>query len=432
MSGFMIAAPSSGAGKTTITLGLLRLLRRRGIRLSAGKAGPDYIDPQFHALALGQECYNFDPWGMRHDMLLQQAQNQTQADELLIIEAMMGLFDGAADGAGSAADLAKLLRLPVILLVDCSKMSHSIAAIVHGFHIFQNDISISGVILNKVGSQRHEVMLRNAVEKVGIPALGAVHRDDALSLPERHLGLVQANEQTNVDAFIDTVADRLELCIDVEMLLEMSASHIVDDKVDKPSVIQPLGQRIAVAKDVAFSFIYPHILQGWREMGAEISFFSPLGDEGPTSDSDAVFLPGGYPELHCAAITSAENFRTTMNKLAEKSAKIYGECGGYMVLGEGLTDAQNVSHQMLGLLPIETSFAKRKRNLGYRTLIATDEFFGCSEFRAHEFHYSTEIQNNSHTALFTASDALDNDLGSIGARQGNTAGSYMHIIDRAY
>jgi cobyrinic acid a,c-diamide synthase len=430
MKGFIIAAPSSGSGKTTITLALLRLLRNQGVKVSSGKAGPDFIDPQFHTLALAKECVNFDPWGMRETLLLDQARNTTSNGEILLIEAMMGLFDGAADGSGSAADLAKFLNLPIILVIDCAKLSHSVAAIVHGFKSFRSDIDIAGVILNKVGSVRHEHMLRTAIEPLGIKVFGAVMRDDALSLPERHLGLVQAFEHPLMDQFIENAARKLKDTVAVDDILN-SLSDVHHKNSETVAKIPPLGQRIAVAKDLAFSFIYPHLIEGWKEQGAEISFFSPLSDEGPDSKYDGIFLPGGYPELHADALSQAENFRQNMLRAAERGIKIYGECGGYMALGEGLIDADGARHKMLGLLPVETSFYERKRNLGYRKLELTNDFLGVTQLNAHEFHYSTEVKNTTNTPLFSAQDALGKELGTFGAQINNIAGSYMHIIDRA-
>ena len=430
MKGFIIAAPSSGSGKTTVTLGLLRLLRNSGVKICSGKAGPDFIDPQFHTLALAKECVNFDPWGMRETLLLDQARNTTSNGEILLIEAMMGLFDGAADGSGSAADLAKLLNLPIILVIDCAKLSHSVAAIVHGFKSFRDDVEIAGVILNKVGSVRHEHMLRTAIEPLGIKVFGAVMRNSELALPERHLGLVQAFEHPLMDQFIENAARKLGNAIAVDDILD-SLCDVHHGNSEPVAKIPPLGQRIAVAKDLAFSFIYPHLIEGWKEQGAEISFFSPLSDEGPDGKCDGIFLPGGYPELHADALSQAENFRQHMLRAAECGIKIYGECGGYMTLGERLIDADGVCHKMLGLLPIATSFSERKRNLGYRKLELTNDFLGVAQLNAHEFHYSTEVKNTTKAPLFSAQDALGKELGTFGAQINNIAGSYMHIIDRA-
>lgn len=210
MSGLLIAAPSSGAGKTTVTLGLLRALKRNGYAIAPGKAGPDYIDPAFHAAASGETCLNFDPWGMRSELLLANAAIHRFGGKDLVIEAMMGLFDGAADGRGSAADLASILGLSVVLVVDCARASHSVAALVSGFANFRIDTRVVGVILNRVGSDRHERMLREALGGIRMPVMGVIRSDASLHLPERHLGLVQAGEHRELDAFIDRAAAIVE------------------------------------------------------------------------------------------------------------------------------------------------------------------------------------------------------------------------------
>lgn len=430
MSGCLIAAPSSGSGKTTITLGLLRALKNRGVSISSGKAGPDFIDPQFHSIASGAKCYNFDPWAMRNDFLIEQQKKLQKSESLLIIEAMMGLFDGAADGTGSAGELSILLDLPVILVVDCSKLSHSVAAIVSGFTNFRDDVNVCGVILNKVASARHEKMLRSALSDQSIEVFGALHRNDEFKLPERHLGLVQANEHAEIESFIDKIAIDIERSLDVERIQKIAQGTPSTNLIPSVSCLLPLGQNISVAKDVAFAFSYDHILDGWRDMGAEVSFFSPLNDEGPDSAADAVYLPGGYPELHAEKISNCIHFKSGMRHAADERKIIYGECGGYMVLGEGIIDADGISHPMLGFLPLETSFANRKRQLGYRKLTPKNNFLWDGPLRGHEFHYSTIHKAARVESLFSASDAEDNVLGEMGMRIGNVAGSYMHVIDR--
>lgn len=427
MTGLMIAAPASGSGKTVVTLGLLRALKRSGIAVSPAKAGPDFIDPAFHAAAAGKLCCNLDSWAMRPGLLGALAE-ELQGENLLIVEAMMGLFDGAADGSGSAADLAQLLDLSVLLVLDCAKTSHSIAAVVSGFAGFRPGVRIAGVLLNKVGSDRHEHMLRQALLPLGIPVVGVIKTDPALVLPERHLGLVQAGEHIALDAFIERAADAVTAGVDLEALRHLANGAKPALTGAKP--LPPLGQRIAVAQDVAFAFAYPHLLRGWQTQGAEIRFFSPLADDAPDDAADAIFLPGGYPELHAGCLAAAEGFRQSLTAAAGRGVPIYGECGGYMVLGEGLVDAQGTRHRMAGLLPLVTSFETRKRHLGYRKLrsLAGDILTG--SFRGHEFHYSSAIYEGEADRLFDAHDALDQNLGRCGLRRGSVFGSYMHIIDR--
>lgn len=431
MSGLLIAAPSSAAGKTTVTLGLLRALKTKGFAIAPGKAGPDYIDPAFHAAASGEVCLNFDPWGMRPELLLANAALHMSGGKVLVIEAMMGLFDGAADGKGSAADLATILGLSVVLVVDCARASHSIAALVSGFANFRVDTRIVGVILNRVGSDRHETMLRGALAGIRMPVFAVIRADKSLSLPERHLGLVQAGEHAELDAFIDRAAEIVAADCDLDALMR-TARHIPDRASDANiDRLPPLGQKIAVARDLAFAFSYEHMLLGWRRRGAEISFFSPLADEAPAADADAVYLPGGYPELHAGQISAAASFRNGMVAARDRGTRIFGECGGYMVMGDSLIDAKGKAHAMLGLLPLTTSFETRRRQLGYRRLTPVDGSFFASPMAGHEFHYATIVSEGAGDRLFEVEDALGTSLGSFGLRQGNVAGSFMHLIDLA-
>jgi cobyrinic acid a,c-diamide synthase len=431
MKGLMLAAPHSGSGKTTVTLGLLRALRRRGVKLAPAKAGPDYIDPAFHAVAADAICMNYDPWGMRPELVRANASLAVEGGRLFVLEAMMGLYDGAADGSGSSADLARTLGLPIILVIDCAKMSHSVAALAKGFADFAPDLYVGGVILNRVGSERHERMLRAALAPANIDCLGALPRDAALALPERHLGLVQAGENADLESFVDAAADRIERHVDIDAigrLAGLAAPFSVTANIPR---LPPLGQKIAIARDLAFAFSYEHSLLGWRRRGAELSFFSPLADEAPAANADAVFLPGGYPELHAGRIAAAKNFRRGMGEAIARDVAVYGECGGYMVLGEGLVDAEGARHEMLGALPLVTSFAERKRHLGYRKLVPEPGFVWDMALTAHEFHYSTVVSEGEGDPLFAVSDAEGNDLPKAGRRRDRVAGSYMHVIDIA-
>ncbi|WP_420962839.1 cobyrinate a,c-diamide synthase [Brucella sp. IR073] len=449
MKGFLIAAPSSGSGKTTVTLGLLRALKERGVALAPGKAGPDYIDPAFHAAASGAPCFNLDPWAMRPDLLSALASRMTTGDKLLVAEAMMGLFDGAIDGTGSAADLAVHLGLPVILVVDCSRQSQSVAALVRGFRDFRPNILIAGLVLNRVGSARHEAMLRAALEPLGICVLGVIPRDEKLALPERHLGLVQAGEHGDLEAFIAHAGRVMGERLDLKHIEDIARQAHTDPAPAGVPRLPPFGQNamilserstfpdhapgqhIAVARDDAFAFSYTHILDGWRRRGAALSFFSPLADEAPDTQADAIYLPGGYPELHGGRLASASTFREGLRQAAAKGITIYGECGGYMVLGEGLEDAEGRRHEMLGLLPLETSFARRKLHLGYRKLTPLAGSPWQMPLRGHEFHYASIVREGAAQRLFRVADALDEDLGEAGLRVGSVAGSYMHVIDMA-
>ncbi|MEN5298700.1 cobyrinate a,c-diamide synthase [Brucella sp. TWI559] len=429
MKGFLIAAPASGSGKTTLTLGLLRALKRRGEALAPAKAGPDYIDPAYHKAASGVDCFNLDPWAMRPELISALSSRMTEGNKLLVVEGMMGLFDGALDGKGSSADLARTLDLAVVLVVDCARQSHSIAALISGFSQFRKDVLIAGVILNRVGSGRHEAMLREAIKPLGISALGAIPRDEALVLPSRHLGLVQAGEHGDLERFLEHAADVVDARIDFSALEHIWSGPMQHAAMANVLRLTPLGSRIAVARDDAFAFAYAHLFEGWRRRGAELSFFSPLGDEAPDESADAIYLPGGYPELYAGKLSQAKRFQQCMRDAADRRVRIYGECGGYMVLGETLEDSSRVRHPMLGLLPLETSFAKRKMHLGYRKLEPLAGSPWQVPLSAHEFHYASIVREGEAERLFRVRDALGEELGEAGLRVGSVAGSFMHVID---
>ncbi|WP_424939796.1 cobyrinate a,c-diamide synthase [Aliiroseovarius sp. S253] len=420
-TGLILSAPSSGSGKTTLTLGLLRALSRRGVDVSGAKSGPDYIDPRFHAAACGRECPNLDAWAMGPARLHDLARSGA---ELLLIEGAMGLFDGAPpEGRGATADLARTFGLPVVLVVDCARLAHSVAPLVNGFAQHDPEVRVAGVILNHVGSPRHEAMLRASLQDSLIPVLGAVYRQAGLEHPSRHLGLVQAEEHPDLQAYLDRVADVVEAAIDLDALVALAG--YASDAPGAATHLTPPGQRIAVASDKAFAFAYPHILSDWRAAGAEVLPFSPLADEAPAPDADFIFLPGGYPELHAGKLAAAQTFKHGMQFA---TCPIYGECGGYMTLGRAITDKNGDRHEMLGLLGLETSFAKRKLHLGYRSLHADQGPFA-GRWNAHEFHYATTLLAEG-APLFDATDAEGRALAPLGLIEGHVSGSFAHLIDR--
>jgi cobyrinic acid a,c-diamide synthase len=435
-AGLIVAAPASGSGKTVVALGLLRALKRRGIAAAGVKAGPDYIDPAFHAAASGRACFNLDPWAMRSETVAAVVAESTRGAELVVCEGVMGLFDGASGGRGSTADLAALTGWPVVLAVDVRGQGASAAALVQGFAGHRADVRISGAIFNRVASGPHESAIAAGMERAcpGIAVLGYLPRDPDLALPERHLGLMQARELSGLEAFLEHAADVVDSHVDLAALRALAQiGRLPAGSNSPPMPLPPLGRRIAVAHDDAFAFCYPAVLSGWRGAGAEISFFSPLAGEVPDAASDAVYLPGGYPELHAGRIAASPSL-AALRQAASRGAAIFGECGGYMVLGRGLEDAAGTRHAMAGLLPLETSFAKRKLHLGYREVaLARDSPLGKkgARFRGHEFHYATALSEGSGEILFESRDAAGAELGPAGLRAGNVAGSFVHLLDRA-
>ena len=447
--GIVIAAPASGSGKTTVTLALLRHLRDAGGRVASLKIGPDYIDPAFHAAASGRACFNLDPWAMRGPTASAAVATASAGADVIIAEGVMGLFDGAAAHEGSTADAAAATGWPVVLVVDASAMAASAAAVVRGFADFRRDVDVAGVIYNRVGSDRHAGLLVEATAKTGIPVLGCIRRDPSLALPDRHLGLVQAAEHPDLERFLRSAAETIGAAIDMDALMRLPRHTRIgtfavaslpgremnlDPLVTKPDPPIPvLGQHIAVARDEAFAFAYPLTLDGWQRAGAGLSTFSPLAGEAPAAGADAVYLPGGYPELHAGRIAAARGFLDGLRSAADRGTTIYGECGGYMVLGERLIDADGVEHAMAGLLPVATTFAERGLTLGYRSArILDDSPLGRSgaRFRGHEFHYARILHEDGDAALFRCGDARGRDLGTAGRRVGTVAGSFMHLVDR--
>ena len=420
--GFILAAPSSGSGKTSLTFGLLAALRKAGTAVQGFKVGPDYIDPHYHALAAGRPCPNLDPWAMTPERM-KSLLTASDAD-LCVIEGVMGLFDGAQSGGGSTADLARTLGLPVVLVVDAKGMSGSVAALVHGFSRFDPSIDIAGVILNRVGSDRHESMLREALQDSGIPVLGSLPRLPSLSWPSRHLGLTLPQELPDMDAQARQLASVMAKRFDLSALHALARALPAPGEPESAAAFFPSSAgSIALASDDAFRFAYPHWLTGREHR------FSPLANQRVPDDADFVFLPGGYPELHAAKLSKADAFWDSLRAAAARGVTIYGECGGYMVLGEALT-VNSTRFPMAGLLPVATHYTTGgARTLGYRSLTAPEDFWAGTALKGHEFHASS-AECLAPPSLFHAADSRQASLGLHGHQIGNILGSYIHIIDR--
>jgi cobyrinic acid a,c-diamide synthase len=432
--GLIVAAPRSGAGKSTLTLALLAALRGRGVAVAAAKSGPDYIDPAFHQAACGRPSPNLDSWAMPPALLDSLAAGAGRGQALLLVESAMGLFDGAGDLAGrqgSAADLAARFGLPVLLLLDVSGQSQTAAAVARGFATHHPAVRIGGVVLNRVGSERHRQGAAEAIAALGLPVLGALPREPGITLPERHLGLVQARELGELPALLARMAALAEAHLDLGAIQALAAPLPAVAPATGPA-LPPPGQRIALAADAAFSFLYPHVLAGWRQAGAEVLPFSPLADEPPPPGCDACWLPGGYPELHAGRLAAAGRFLAGLRDFAA-SHPVHGECGGYMLLGQGLVDAAGERHAMAGLLGHSTSFARRRMNLGYReAVLVADNVLGPrgAVLRGHEFHYASLLEAGEDAPLALLADARGQPIGASGGRRGQVSGGFFHAIAR--
>ena len=436
--GMIIAAPHSGAGKTTITLAILAALKRRGLGVHAAKAGPDYIDPAFHFAVTGHASVNLDSWAMSGELLDALAARTARDADIFVIEGVMGLFDGAEPATaprgarGTTADLAAHFHLPVLLVLDVSRQAQSAAALVRGFATHDPAVRVAGVLLNRVASARHGAIVADAITTFGMPVFGALPRDAALELPERHLGLVLAGEHPDMAERIGRLATAAERHFDLDAILASAAPFHMAAAARQTAALPPPGQRIALAHDHAFTFIYPHLLDAWRSAGAEILPFSPLADEPPPDSADCCWLPGGYPELHADALAAAHQFSSGLRRFAQ-TRPVHGECGGYMVLGESLKDASGRRHAMTGLLGHSTSFAKRKLHLGYRTVrLLADNSLGRAGalIRGHEFHYAS-LDSPGGDEPFAEIVGGESAAVSTGGQRGRVTGAFFHAVAAA-
>ena len=427
--GLVVAGLSSGSGKTTITLGLLRALTRGGADLGAAKSGPDYIDAAFLTAASGTAAVNLDSHAMPADQIRRLA--ATHPRGMLLVEGVMGLFDGTDGGSGSTALVAAALGAPVMLVIDCRHQAQTAAMLAAGIRTQLGAASpLAGVILNRVASPRHESLITAALAEHDIGFFGSLPVDETITVPSRHLGLVQAADlaaggtlEPRIEAAADLVSTHLDLAAIIDAfgtLTPMAGSAVT---------LPPPGQRIALARDAAFGFAYEHMMAGWRSAGAEILPFSPLADEAPDARADFIFIPGGYPELHLPALSTATQTLDGLRRAATGGTRVYGECGGYMFLGETIIDKDGQGFAMTGLLRLETSFAARKLHLGYRQMTPLAPFWPGLDtaVTGHEFHYTTAIRAEGD-ALFAMRNAGGDDLGPTGLVSGSVAGSYAHII----
>ena len=433
--GLVISAPASGAGKTTLTLALARAYRDRGLAVQCFKSGPDYIDPAFHTAATGRASVNIDSWAMGRDTIERLVARGRDAD-LILAEGSMGLFDGVAtpgaSGTGASADIAEMMGWPVLLVLDPSGQAQTAAAVAAGLRDFRPGVRLAGVVLNRVASPRHEDLVRRAMTGAGISVLGALPRHAPIAMPERHLGLVQAEEQARLGDLITEAARLIAERVDLDALLRLAECDWSAQGASSGATVTPPGQRIALARDAAFSFVYPHMLEGWRAAGVEIMPFSPLADEAPDANADVCWLPGGYPELQAGRLAANHRFRQALGAFA-MARPVHGECGGYMVLGTGLVDAQGTRHEMTGLLGLETSFAKRRMHLGYRVADLAASIPGHpqgSRLRGHEFHYAS-ILAQPDAPLATVCDANSAGVAETGSYRGRVTGTFFHLIAEA-
>ena len=399
----VIAGTNSGVGKTTIVAGLLAAVHEQGKAVQAFKVGPDYIDPGFHKLASGRDCYNLDTWLVPpHKMKPFFADMAGDAD-LVIVEGVMGLYDGGRKGVSSTAEIAKSLDAPVILVIDCKAMGESAAAIAKGFKEYDPAVNLAGVLLNRIGSDNHEYMIRSAMERLGIPVIGAIRRDERMHSPERHLGLTPVTE-TDPQSALTTIREAVKVSVDLAALAKLAEEAPVL-MVPEATVKTVTGEkaRIGVAYDEAFSFYYPASLQALAAEGADLVYFSPLTDS-ELPDVDALFFGGGFPEMFLETLSQNTTMAQAVRKASADGMPIYAECGGLMYLCEAVTDFEDITRPMVGLVPAKSVMQAKLQKVGYVTATALEDTLLAPKgesLRGHEFHFSTmELTENADEADF--------------------------------
>lgn len=414
---FLIAAPSSGSGKTTITQGLLRYLKNKGLRVQPFKCGPDYLDTKHHAWAAGNVSINLDTFMSSFEHVEEIYRRYSSQSDVSVVEGVMGLFDGAKRMEGSSAQIAELLNIPIILVVNAKATAYSVAPLLYGFKNFYPGINIAGVIFNFVGSESHYQFLKDACEDVGVTPLGYVPKNDKLHLPSRHLGL-QISDALQYDAIIEDIAEHISQTVDIEKLIQISTTQFQEPRTSKIS--QKGNLKITVAKDAAFNFTYHENLKALEQLG-DVTYFSPLKDhELPVTD--LLYLAGGYPELHLKELSSNTTMRKAINNYCSQGGRVLAECGGMMYLCESIIDSDSIEYPMVGYLEQKATMENMKLKLGYRKInIDNNICFG------HEFHYSKILSPLLKYSVGEIYSARDQKLDTLLFRKQNTVASYIHF-----
>ena len=425
----VLAAPQSGSGKTTLTCGILAALRHRGLRVQAYKVGPDYIDPGYLAQASGRPAHNLDTWLLDEDTMLRVfAQTSSDAD-LAIVEGVMGLYDGGRGGVSSTALISKLLKSPVVLVIDCKSMGESAAALACGFRDYDSGVKFRGVMLNRLGSASHRDMLSDAMKRKGIAVFGSLMRNDSIAMPERHLGLLPTSE--NEGHTFDPLIELIEKSVDLDSLVALANSAEQLDVLSNVKAAVKKRATIAVANDQAFSFYYPESLEELENAGAKLVFFSPIKDA-KLPNADGLILGGGFPEMFAYQLAANESMRNHIAGAAKSGMPIYAECGGYMYLTRCLTDFDGKEFPMAGIIPATCAMTKRLQTVGYVTATAQKDTALCAKgtaVRGHEFHFSvsTPDAGSGDGAAWIFKKARTGAEYAAGYTNGNVVASYLHM-----
>lgn len=435
-SRILIAGTNSGVGKTTITLGLIAALRRRGLAVQPFKCGPDYIDPTYHTLAAGRPCRNIDTWMVPPERAVSLFAAAAQSANVAVIEGVMGVFDGFSysDDDGSSAQIAKLTGAPVLLVLDVGKMARSAGALALGYSRFDADLNVAGFILNRCGSASHFEGVKSAVEAAsGRPVVGWLPKDAELHIPERHLGLVPTDERGELTGFIDHAAGVIARYFDLDRILLLAQqAQPIAPPTTRYSLPATRSTKIAVARDAAFSFYYEDNLDLLRQAGAEIVFFSPLADAALPAGVSGVYLGGGFPELYAAQLAANGSLLDSLRQARAAGMPIFAECGGFMLLTQAITDLDGQRHPMAGLVPGQVQMQPKLVSLGYRLVESPGGNFllpaGVTT-RGHEFHWSTwSEQDSAGPAAWAIRPRRDGGQPRLdGFADGNLIASYVHL-----
>lgn len=433
----VIAATNSGAGKTSISLGLTRALTRRGLRVQTFKVGPDFLDPTYLSMASERTCYNLDSWMMGRDYLPKLFARATKDADIAIIEGVMGLYDGASSTSleGSTAEVAGILNAPIALIANARGLSRSFAAMVKGFASFEEEICISAVIANRCGSERHKKWLADSLAGAELPEMiGAFERQSFPELPSRHLGLVTADSETLKSEVIDRLADICEQNIDIDDLIELASKTHALDVGDEQVPNSPQNICLGIAKDSAFHFYYPDNLQALERAGCQLVEFSPINDASLPENLDGLYIGGGYPEEFAEALSENQNMRNSIANFAASGKTIYAECGGLMYLGKKLVNNVGEEFPMAGLLDFDTKMLDRFKTLGYVNVeLLQDSLWGQKggDIRGHEFHYSEitgDIPGDTDSQRAYLIKRRSGSESSIeGYQKGTILASYAHL-----
>ena len=426
----VIAGTQSGVGKTSVTLGLVAALSRKGLRVQTFKVGPDYLDPTWLKRASGRPCYNLDGWMCGESYVKELFALKAADADIAVIEGVMGLFDGAdpAGLSGSTAEVAGWLDAPVLLVTNAHGAARSFAAMVHGFAGFEPGISVAGVIANRCGTERHVEGLRMSLESAGLPRLlGAVRRDSLPPLASRHLGLVAA--EASAGEALDALADSIESPLDIDAIVEL-AGRTGELALPEQAPVAPVSARLGVALDDAFSFYYPDNLEALERAGCELVFFSPLRDSVLPDALDGIYLGGGYPEAHAATLAGNHGMIAAIRSFAAGGGTIYAECGGLMYLSDGITTLDDAAHPMLGLLSAPTRMCPARKSLGYVEVTTTlDSVWGPpgTVLRGHEFHYSELAADPACDRAYELRHRRGKHAVAEGYQTRNILASYAHL-----